>query len=92
MNVQRSRLSSYAPSVTATPTRPRLLPDVYRVPVADNGDDPISYDYREETLVVDVRAGLRPAQCVEEKLLGMLKTMPVSQVRSSTPTCSREHC
>jgi hypothetical protein len=40
----------------------------------------------DETLVVDSRTSLRPAQLVERKLMSLLKNvyMPVSQVRTTT--------
>jgi len=48
----------------------------------------------EETLVVDARARMRPAQCVEHKLVSLLRTMlvPVSQIRLTALGTVRDHC
>src|SRR5258708_3639758 len=42
----------------------------------------------EEVLIMDARASLRPAECVERKLSSLLKSvyLPVSHVRT-TPLC-----
>jgi hypothetical protein len=41
----------------------------------------------EEALVMDTRAGLRPAQIVERKLASLLQTgvLPLSQLRGGRP-------
>jgi hypothetical protein len=46
------------------------------------GCAPPAVEGPEEVLVVDARAGLSPAQMVERKLMGMLRTvpLPVSQI------------
>jgi hypothetical protein len=48
----------------------------------------------EETLVIDARGSLRPAQQVENKLVTLLKAMllPVSQVRLTAVGNGRHHC
>jgi hypothetical protein len=47
----------------------------------------------DETLIVDARAGLGPAQLVERKLICLLKSvyMPVSHVRTATLCNGRNH-
>src|SRR4051812_40143927 len=43
-------------------------------------------DYAEETLIIDSRSNLRPAQYVEDKLISLLKAeaVPVSHARMTT--------
>jgi hypothetical protein len=95
MSAPRSRTSIASPSATLDRSRPepRTLHDTSRAHVAEAAGV-VGYLDPEETLVVDARAGLRPAQWVEHKLCGLLKSelLPVSQVRLTAPTCSREHC
>ena len=45
--------------------------------------------YGEEVLIVDARAHLTPAQMVERKLIGLMKTVPVSCVHSASVLRSR---
>lgn len=48
----------------------------------------------EETLVVDDRAGLSPAQMVERRLGSLLRNvlLPVSHMRSTIAVPGRRHC
>ena len=47
----------------------------------------------DEILIVDARAGLRPAQVVEHKLISLLKSvyLPVSHVRTTSLCTGRPH-
>lgn len=66
----------------------RSSPDVPRTSDYENHEVP------EETLIIDVRGGLRPAQLVEDKLISLLKTVavPVSHARMTTLCKGRNHC
>lgn len=48
----------------------------------------------EETLVLDARANVRPAQAVENKLVRMLQSvvLPVSHMRLTVMATMRRHC
>ncbi len=48
----------------------------------------------EESMVVDQRSSLRPAELVEQKLRNLLqnKTLPVSFFRTTAPGSTRHHC
>jgi hypothetical protein len=48
----------------------------------------------EETLVVDIRGTMRPAQLVETKILSILRNdlMPFSHLRLRSHGHTREHC
>ena len=54
----------------------------------------VPYSGIEETLIVDARAHIGPAQVVERKLVALLKAvlLPISQVRMSSCGRSRTHC
>lgn len=51
-------------------------------------------DVPEETLIIDARGGLSPAQLVEDKLISLLKSVavPVSHARMTTLCKGRNHC
>lgn len=48
----------------------------------------------EETLIIDSRSNVRPAQCVEDKLITLLKSeaVPVSHARMTALYKGRSHC
>lgn len=57
----------------------------------DRVDAPIAE--AEESLVLDARAGMSPAQWVEQKLIATLKNaLPVSHLRLAALCRGRTHC
>ncbi len=72
-------------------TKPRPQKTTYphrRSTLSDRPDVP------EETMVIDRRAGVSPAQMVEQKLLIMLErdALPVSQLKMMALRSTRRHC
>jgi hypothetical protein len=59
-----------------------------------DGEGAVSQIALEESLVVDSRACMRPAQLVEQKLGSLLKNvlLPVSHVRLTGVCPGRSHC
>lgn len=94
------------PNLIKDKTSPRI-PHLSRVPPESggamrpsteqgprNGPEGGIYLSSEETLVVDVRSNVRPAQYVEDKLITLLKSeaVPVSHARLTTLCKGRNHC
>jgi hypothetical protein len=82
----RTKHASHAPEPGSS--RPAQL---YRPARTESRSEPTHHFERsqsEEVLIMDARASLRPAECVERKLSSLLKSvyLPVSHVRT-TPLC-----
>jgi hypothetical protein len=57
------------------------------IPIGREESRPLPARLEEEALVHDARAGLRPAQIIEQKLASLLQTgvLPMSQLRGARP-------